>query len=317
MARMLLRATVEADLGRVLACATTDPISRVTADSYLSRLADRHYRPEWTWIAEEGGQFLARAVWWGFPHSSHPLALDCLYVRESVADRVGLAAALLTQGHRALLVGGAPALPAYHIFLPNGWRGEPQVLAEASWRRQAAARAGLTDELERLQYEWLPGAGVPPASGRLTFSPEPDDQVFLAAFRRVAEGSLDVQTRREVAAVGADRQAREDMDIYLGLGGHRDWWRLAHAPDGGLAGLAIPSRNTEGPVVGYLGVVPELRGHGYVDDLLAEITRFHAVAGAQCIRADTDTTNLPMAAAFDRAGYRVFAIRLVLSAPHG
>jgi len=37
--------------------------------------------------------------------------------------------------------------------------------------------------------------------------------------------------------------------------------------------------------------------------------------GAQRIRADTDTTNLPMAAAFERAGYRRFGIRLVLSAP--
>jgi len=35
--------------------------------------------------------------------------------------------------------------------------------------------------------------------------------------------------------------------------------------------------------------------------------------GATCIRADTDTTNGPMAAAFERAGYRVFAIRLVAS----
>jgi RimJ/RimL family protein N-acetyltransferase len=40
-------------------------------------------------------------------------------------------------------------------------------------------------------------------------------------------------------------------------------------------------------------------------------------AGAERIVADTDTTNVPMARAFERAGYRTFAIRLVLSAPRG
>jgi RimJ/RimL family protein N-acetyltransferase len=61
--------------------------------------------------------------------------------------------------------------------------------------------------------------------------------------------------------------------------------------------------------------VPELRGRRYVDDILAEITRFHAAAGARRIGATTDVTNAAMAAAFERAGYRGHGIRLVLSAP--
>jgi RimJ/RimL family protein N-acetyltransferase len=69
-------------------------------------------------------------------------------------------------------------------------------------------------------------------------------------------------------------------------------------------------------VVGYLGVVPEHRGHGYADDILAEITRILAdEAGAEVIRADTDLANAPMAASFERAGYRNFSRRLVFSAP--
>ncbi|GAA3093325.1 hypothetical protein GCM10020254_42930 [Streptomyces goshikiensis] len=49
--------------------------------------------------------------------------------------------------------------------------------------------------------------------------------------------------------------------------------------------------------------------------MLAEITRFHAAAGAQRVTATTDTVNAPMAAAFDRAGYEVTQIRLVLEQP--
>ena len=140
-------------------------------------------------------------------------------------------------------------------------------------------------------------------------------------FRQIAVGSLDVTTRREVAALGAARQARDDMGIYLAMPGERDWWRLAYTADGGrpgqLAGMILPNRNANGAVVGYLGVVPGMRGRGYINDLVAETTRFHAGRGEPRIAATTDTTNLPMAAAFERAGYRAWGIRYVLSEPPG
>jgi GNAT superfamily N-acetyltransferase len=192
------------------------------------------------------------------------------------------------------------------------------VVAAFGWRRDAAARAGLTGELERIRFEWTADAGLPRSSGRLALRPEPDDDVFLDVFRQIAVGSLDVITRREVALLGADRQAREDMGIYLSMPGDRDWWRLAYtAADGRLAGMILPNRNTDSAVVGYLGVLPGLRGRGYISDLVAETTRFHAGRGEPRIAATTDTTNLPMAAAFERAGYRAYGIRYVLSEPPG
>lgn len=81
---MLFRPTIEADLDRVLACTVTEPISWIPPDRYSAELADRQYRPEWTWIAEDNGQILARALWWGMSDSAHPLALDCVYVHDSV-----------------------------------------------------------------------------------------------------------------------------------------------------------------------------------------------------------------------------------------
>jgi RimJ/RimL family protein N-acetyltransferase len=86
---------------------------------------------------------------------------------------------------------------------------------------------------------------------------------------------------------------------------------MAYTPDGHVAGFTIPSANEDFPVIGYLGVVPEMRGHGYGHDLLAEATRIHQQEGARIIRADTDVTNAPMAAAFERTRYRNFAVRLI------
>jgi len=109
-------------------------------------------------------------------------------------------------------------------------------------------------------------------------------------------------------------QARDDYDFYLSCPGEREWWRIAATPDGAPIGFAIPSATPYARNVGYLGVLPAHRGRGFVDDLLAEITRFHASDGTEWITATTDTTNTSMAAAFDRAGYQVTEIRLVLEA---
>jgi hypothetical protein len=120
------------------------------------------------------------------------------------------------------------------IKLANGWADDPRAAAAVAWRREAAHAAGLTDEVQRLQYEWHPADGMPASCGRLVFRPEPDDTVML---------------------------------------------------------------------------------NGYVDDILAEVTRVHAERGAARITATTDLGNAPMAAAFGRAGYRNVQARIILSAP--
>ena len=296
----------------------------VPADRYREELDRHQYRPEWTWVAEDEGRVLARAIWWGFGGAAYPLALDCVSADGSlpaggpVSGRAVLAARLIAAGQQALRRPGPSVAPGFEINLPAGWRSDPAVAAAFAWRPDAAARAGLTDELERIRFEWTPDAGLPRSSGRLVFRPEPDDEAFLDVFRQIAVGSLDVITRREVAALGAAHQARDDMGIYLAMPGERDWWRLAYTADGGqLAGMILPNRNSGGAVVGYLGVVPGMRGRGYIDDLVAETTRFHAGRGEPRIAATTDTTNVPMAAAFERAGYRAWGIRYVLSEPPG
>ncbi|MEU8893858.1 GNAT family N-acetyltransferase [Streptomyces sp. NPDC048442] len=325
---MIYRSIVESDLDSFLPLLVADPASRLTADLYRAKLADGQYRPEWTWIAEDpsGGAPLAVAVWWGGRELTTPGALDAVYVHGSVgtlAQRTALAAELLTSAHAAYAQAGAAVPPAFHIFLPGDWRERPDVVAALEWRQEVARRAGLPGSLERLRYEWTPPAGIPEpsspppsSSGRLRFTAEPDDEVFVDLFRQVLEGTLDATTRQESERVGAEQQARTDVEFYRDhMLGDRSWWRVARTPAGEVVGFGLPSRNHGGPVVGYLGVLPGHRGRGYVDDILAEITRILvAEADAALIRSDTDLTNTPTAAAMERAGYRNDSRRLVLSA---
>ncbi|MEJ8639729.1 GNAT family N-acetyltransferase [Streptomyces sp. MS2.AVA.5] len=57
------------------------------------------------------------------------------------------------------------------------------------------------------------------------------------------------------------------------------------------------------PIIAYIGVLPAHRGNGYIDEILAEGTRILAAEGVDRIRASTDLGDVPMAKAFDRAGY--------------
>ncbi|MGW7265128.1 GNAT family N-acetyltransferase [Streptomyces sp. NPDC054842] len=309
---MLFRAATAdpIDLDRATAYAADGPIPALSAERIREELASNQFRPEWIWFAEdESGEILARALWWGRADSTRPIALDCLQVRAGVTDPVGAAVGLLTAGHAAF-----GAVPVYNISLPADWRNSPALVEAVTWRRKAAADSGLSNEIERLRYEWTPAAGVPESAGRLVFR-EGTDEEFLDAFVRLSAGSLDLHTRNELRSTDAEQLAREDIEFYRDCPGERSWWRLAELPDGTPAGLAIPSATPYHRNVGYLGVVPELRGQGLIDEILAEITRFHAGEGADRITATTDTVNTPMAAAFERAGYRTTEIRLVLEPP--
>lgn len=306
---------VDADLHPGVAARLRDPVAGLSVERYRSDLAARRCRPEWSWVAEQDGRVVARALWWGLPDSPAPLALECLQVEASAPDRVDLAVGLLHTGLAELTGRGLVGAPPYTLVLTGGWHSDSAIAAAVAWRREAVRQLGFTQELERLRYEWTPQDGAAAASSRLVLRPEPDDEVVVEVLRRIAQGSLDVQTRQDVRAGGPERQARGDLDFYRSMPGERSWWRLASTADGRLAGLALPSCTAYDPNVGYLGVVPELRGRGYVDDLLAEITRFHAARGAQRITGTTDATNTPMAAAFSRAGYRNTELRLQFSVP--
>ncbi|MFE9464304.1 GNAT family N-acetyltransferase [Streptomyces virginiae] len=311
---MIFRAATAdpADLDRAVAYPADGPVPALTAEKVREELAENRIRPEWIWIAEdEEGEILARALWWGRGDSERPIALDCLQVRASVADPAAVAAGLLEAGHAAF-----GKRPGCNVSLPRGWRADPELAAAVAWRQEAAYRTGLTREIERLRYEWTPAAGTAGPTGRLVFRDGTDEE-FLDAFIRLSAGSLDLHTQTELQSMEAEQLAREDIEFYLDCPGERSWWRLAHLPDGTLAGMAIPSATPYHRNVGYLGVVPEQRGQGLIDEILGEITRFHAAEGAQRITATTDTVNIPMAAAFDRAGYEVTEIRLVWEEPSG
>ncbi|MEV0617116.1 GNAT family N-acetyltransferase [Nonomuraea sp. NPDC050404] len=165
---------------------------------------------------------------------------------------------------------------------------------------EALIEAGFTMEVERLLLEWAAGSDLPDDPGRLTYRParrmDPDDVIGVLV--RISEGSLDHDTRIEVATSGAETEARWMYDDLMNRKAKPNWFVIAHLGDKPV-GLVAPDDHS----IAYIGVVPEHRGKGYVNDLLAFGTRTLSEAGVQRIVAATDVANVPTAQAFLRAGY--------------
>lgn len=306
------RATPD-DVRAIIDFPDQDGLVGLPRDQVREDFAARLMRPEWSWVLEEQGRLVGRALWWGRGHTT-PSALDALDVLPDVANAPAAAVTMLHGGHADFARIGEAVPPPHTVRLPAGWRQDAAAVRAAAWRSQACSDAGLTSSLERRQYAWTAACGVPAGSTRVVFRPGSDDQ-FLDLFRRAARGSLDVETRRSLETMDELSQAEDDLEFYLGCPGEREWWRAAYDGAGAPVGFIVPSATPYHRNVGYLGVLPSHRGQGLVDDLLGEVTRIHAESGAERITATTDMTNRPMAAAFDRAGYAVTEVRLVISAP--
>ncbi|MEA5359115.1 GNAT family N-acetyltransferase [Amycolatopsis sp., V23-08] len=256
------------------------------------------YQSGRTWVALRDDVVVARAAWWSGPDDEEPIALDWF-------DFTDLDAAV----H---LLTTAPFRVEYSLTTPPAWEDDPDVAHEVNVRIEAAEKAGYRKLVERYRYSWTPANGLPERPGRLEFRPEPDDDVILDVFRKVNADSLDAHVRRTVAEHGVEAAAQEDLDIMRWMPAPREWWRLAYTREGDLVGFALPSRNYYDPVIGYIAVVPEQRGHGYAYDLLAEATHDLVGYGADRIVAATDVPNVPMAKAFAKAGYPVTQHRIDL-----
>jgi ribosomal protein S18 acetylase RimI-like enzyme len=245
-------------------------------------LAGGRRRPEWMWVALRGDHLVARAAWWARPGHDEPYVLDVFDLDEKAYDRVDVGVRLLKTA-----MAEVPARPEYCRFVPPGWRGDPAVRGPVEER--------------------MSGTPVPSPRGRLKFRPVGAAEELIRLMADVLGGTLDAHGRADLTRMTAwEAAVAQYEDELSGYTSPREWWRIATLPDGEPVGFVIPARNAYHPIIAYIAVRPAHRGHGYVDDILAEGTRVLAAQDVPLIRASTDLGNVPMARAFERAGYVAF-----------
>jgi GNAT superfamily N-acetyltransferase len=268
-------------------------------------LAAGRRRPEWMWVALRGDRLLARVGWWGRTGDDTPFLLDIFDIDDSSTDRgcADIGVRLLRTALAEVVPAGSRP-PEYLRNVPPDWREDEVTRRIVEGRMVALERAGARLLVERLRFEWRRGMPVPGPRGRLVFRPVRDTGEILALMTLVLDGTLDAHSRDDLSRMSAREAAvRHYEDELAHYRSPREWWRVAALPDGEPVGFVTPARNDYNPIIGYLAVLPEHRGNGYIDEILAEGTRILSAQDVPRIRAATDLGNTPMANAFQRGGY--------------
>jgi RimJ/RimL family protein N-acetyltransferase len=285
--------------------ADADRCDRVAA--YLDRLwTSGASRPDWCLVCERDGGIVGRLAWWGMPGSEKPSVVDFLDVAPR-GDEDAVVRELLDASVASLQLAGQSL--AAIVDEPSPLYPEP--------RRVITLLNRYGFQLERVtaRWKWTAGSVVPRTFLRLTFHALDDvgRERFVAALGRVLVGTLDRALRGSSRDLTESEVAGEHWEQLAALEHEPGWYQLAFDEAGALVGLIAPARNADGrPIIAFVGVVPEQRGRGYVDELLAKATEILVATDSTIIHADADIENEPMLAAFRRGGYREFARRTEL-----
>jgi len=260
-------------------------------------------RPEWMWMALRGDQLVARVAWWARNReATEPLLMDVFDVADGEPLETGIELFRSASKH---VLPNRPKPLDFLSFVPSDWRDDAEAKRAIETRIKGLEQTGARIFVERLRFAWAAGTAIRPPSGRLLFRSIEEGEELIGLMTRVLEGTLDAHSRRDLEERSAAQVARDQYHgDFLGDPKPREWWRMATLAGKEPVGFVIPARNAYNPIIAYIGVVPEHRGKGYIDDLLAEGTRIIDAHGGKRIRAATDVGNVPMAKAFARNGYR-------------
>jgi RimJ/RimL family protein N-acetyltransferase len=223
--------------------------------------------------------------------------------RSADRDRVDIGVRLLQTATAAVVQPGTRP-PEFSRIVPPDWREGAVTRRAVEDRMAALERTGARLFVERQRFEWRPATHIPAPAPRLVLRPVRDTEEILALMTLVLDGTLDAHGREDLTRMSTREAAvRHYEDELAHYRSPRDWWQVAMLPDGEPVGFVTPARNDYNPIIGYLAVLPEHRGNGYIDEILAEGTRILSAQNVPRIRAATDLGNTPMANAFQRAGY--------------
>lgn len=183
-------------------------------------------------------------------------------------------------------------------------------------RKAAVEAAGLPVLQTKRTFSWnepRPPIDVPARLSFRSLVTEGKD-ALLAAAAAGLEGTLDRVEQAEMSALedaSLGELLREEWEeITQGFSYEPEWFQLAYNEQGELVGYVQPvtypncnKGDLQEASIYHIAVLPAHRGHGYVDDILAQAVSTLQKVGVWRIYCDTDSENFPMVAAFERAAF--------------
>ena len=170
-------------------------------------------------------------------------------------------------------------------------------------RRAVLESWGLELFQEKQGFKWQSNGEDITVPTRLTFTNigVSGRDRYGAVMARCGEGTLDRNDRYYWAGCGPDNWGRQMLE-YLNPADSALW--LLAELDGEAVGYNAVSRAEDwGSTIAHIGVVPEHRGQGYINDLLLAGTAAAQDAGIDGMLSDVDVLNQPMMEAMRRNGH--------------
>lgn len=263
--------------------------------------ADGSGNPEWTLLAEADGRpvgrlaLFAEALGCGLTELEFRMAAPWLDWADPACDAAA----------RALFEAAAKAA-APHAPTIIERRLNAELHEEIPRWRGVLAANGFVLLQEKEGFVWTDAGAELPEPERLRFTAlaEIGREAFADAMGACIPGTLDHNDAYYLARCGPAAWGRE-MVGYCSTPADEESWLLAHEPDGILAGyVAVAEFEPGWSTIAHVGVAPERRGRGYIDELLSAAHLAARRRGFTADLSDVDTLNTPMIAAMERNGHR-------------
>lgn len=166
----------------------------------------------------------------------------------------------------------------------------------------------------KVPFAWEEPKPLIEVSPRLTFEPVNGTRSnqLISVVTNVAAASLDASDQKRSAEADPQAATERFLDVPRDYFSYQpEWWQFGINQTGDIVGFVFPvicngyaKGGLEEGSLYYIGVLPEYRGLGFANDLLAQGTRTLQEVGVWRVFCDTAVVNAPMIAAFKRVGYR-------------
>lgn len=139
------------------------------------------------------------------------------------------------------------------------------------------------------------------------------DDEFISIFEQVTKDNLDKDILYDVEMFGVHEASKKMYESLKETSFEADLW-LYGLVDNQIVGFVIVTRNdVDTAGIGYIGVLPQYRGHGYAKELLKMAIEVSYQKDVKELVADTDVENVPMLHALLDAGFEISCMETVFT----
>ncbi|KYH31772.1 acetyltransferase (GNAT) family protein [Clostridium tepidiprofundi DSM 19306] len=276
-------------------------------DMYLSWLNDGITKLEWCFIAEDNNEFVGRIIYGVFDDELEILDINIQHINN---DDIGHE--LLYESLKKMRSKGFAKVGCNLYSDKDNFQKYVEMLINQGFVITQKKKSFVW---ERSSYQCTMQHNTEVGGGRLSFRSLRElgsYECYIDAIRQVTVGTLDKDDIECIKEYGDEQAAAKYFNQLKDIDFNNDWWKLAYSHDE-FIGLVIPQRfNDTVGAINYIGVVPEKRGNGYVNDLLVEGVRILSENNIKKVIADIDEENYPLENALYKNGFKLDCSMLVL-----